>query len=82
MNRILWPIFSRLIEQKKCQGTFYKVPHGFLTVFVQMIRSFFFRPKRSTETNVSKISRFNGDKKLWPIFPRIVECDKHQGLVY
>ena len=39
-------------------------------------------PKWSIETIISKINCFNGDKKLWPIFPRIVDCDKHQGLVY
>ena len=40
MKKILWVLFSRFMEHEKCQGTFYKGLHGFLTFMVQMIRSF------------------------------------------
>ena len=36
-------------------------------------------PKGSIETNNSKNSCFHDDKSFWPFFPRIIECDKHQG---
>ena len=41
---------------------------------------FSLRPKESIETNNSKNSCFHNDKSCWPFFPRIIECDKHQGV--
>ena len=39
-------------------------------------------PKRSIETNISKNSSFLFEKKSWPFFPRIIECDNPQGTLY
>ena len=41
MKKILWPIFSRIIECHKPQWTFYKGPKGILTITVEFIRAFF-----------------------------------------
>ena len=35
-------------------------------------------PKRSIETDISKNSCFHDDKRFWPTFLRIIECDKPQ----
>ena len=40
------------------------------------------RPKGSIKTKFSKNSCFQDDKRFWPIFPRIIECDKPQGTNY
>ena len=37
VENILWPIFSRSIEDDKCQGTTYKGPQNLFTIFVQVI---------------------------------------------
>ena len=39
-------------------------------------------PKRSIETNITKISCSQDDKKLCPVFPRTIEWDKHQKTNY
>ena len=39
-------------------------------------------PKRSTETNISKISCFHNERSFWPIFPCIIDCVKPQGTLY
>ena len=41
-----------------------------------------FRHKKSIETNVSKNSRFKDEIKIWPIFPRMIECDDPEGTIY
>ena len=79
MQKRFWPIFSPVLEHDKCRGTIFEGPYSFLTIVVQLIRTFLMELKRSTETNISKFSRFHDDKCFWPIFPRIIECDKPQG---
>ena len=39
-------------------------------------------PKRSIEINISKISCFHDDKRLWPEFRGLNECDKAQRTFY
>ena len=39
-------------------------------------------PQRSIETNLSKNSSFLCEKKFWPFFPRIIECDSPKGTLY
>ena len=34
------------------------------------------------ETNISKNSGFHDDKRFWPIFRRIIECEKPQETIY
>ena len=40
VKKTLWPIFSRIIECDKPQGTFYKGPKAFLTFTVELIGAF------------------------------------------
>ena len=39
-KKILWPIFSPIIECEKPQGTNYKGPQAILTLTVEVIRAF------------------------------------------
>ena len=41
VKKLLWPIFSRIIECHKAQGTVSKGPKSFLTFTVELIRAFF-----------------------------------------
>ena len=41
MKKILWPIFSRIIECDKPQGTVCKGQKAVLTITVELIRAFF-----------------------------------------
>ena len=41
MKKILWPIFSRIIERDKPQRTVFKGPKAVLTITVEPIRAFF-----------------------------------------
>ena len=41
MKKLLWPIFSPIIECDKPQGTFCKVPKGILVITVEFIRELF-----------------------------------------
>ena len=40
MKKILWPIFSPIIECDKPQGTIYNGPQAILTITVEIIRAF------------------------------------------
>ena len=40
VKKRFWPIFSRIIECDKCQGTLCKGPKGILTFIVEVIGSF------------------------------------------
>ena len=42
----------------------------------------FLGPKKSIETNISKNSCFHDDKRLWPIFRRIMEYEKAEVTIY
>ena len=39
-------------------------------------------PKRSLETNFSQQGYLPGDKRFWPNFFRIIDCDKPRGTFY
>ena len=39
VKKSFWPIFSRIIECDKCQGTMCKGPTGILTITVEVLRS-------------------------------------------
>ena len=39
-------------------------------------------PQKSIDTNISKNSCFHDDKSVWPIFRRIIECEKPQETIY
>ena len=41
-DKKFWPIFPRIIEYDKPQGTTYKVSHSTLTDILQVIRSFIY----------------------------------------
>ena len=40
MKKIFWPIFSRIIECNKAQGTVSKGPKSILTITVEPMRAF------------------------------------------
>ena len=142
MKKTMWPIFSRIIECDKPQGTIFKGPQAILTITVELIRAFledlrgcwkhqflkkrqYFQWKRlcglfflvlSNVTNLrvqflrvhklfwqlcriyksiswgperllktpifEKKAIFPVKKTLWPIFSRIIECDKPPGKYY
>ena len=42
----------------------------------------FLGPKKSIETNISKNSCFHDDKSLWPIFRRIMVCEKPEVTIF
>ena len=54
VKKLIWPIFSRIIQYDKRHGTVYKGTQGFLASFVQMIKSFFWelrgRQKQTFQT--------------------------------
>ena len=81
LKKILWPIFSRSIEQCKRHGTTYKSTQSISASFLQTIKSFF-RDKTGRETNISQYSSFHGDKRCWTIFPGFIEPEKPQGPLY
>ena len=65
----IYPIFSRVIEHKKCQWTIYKGPQCFLTSMVQSIRSFSW-DLRSREPIYSKLKLSSRRKRdFGPFFP-------------
>ena len=74
----LWPSFSRNVEYGKCERTIYNVPKKNLTKYCANYQTVSLEPKRSIETNIPKCSVFTMTKN-WPIFPRVIECDKPQG---
>ena len=77
-----WPIFFRIIELDRRQGTRYKGTEGSLTDFVQFIRSFpEDRRGRHNQTfpNWRLSSRWKIDFGL--LFPRFTECGRHQVLL-
>ena len=39
-------------------------------------------PKRSIEKNLSKYSCVHNDKSPWPIFRRIIECERPQETIF
>ena len=54
----------------------------FFDIFCAIDMIIYLAPKRSTETNISKISSFHNERRLWPIFPCIIACFKPQGRPY
>ena len=42
----------------------------------------FFGPKGSIETKLLKNSCFHRDKRFWPVFRRIIDCEKPQETKY
>ena len=72
-------IFSRNIEYDKCQETIYTGPQGVLITIVQMIKTFLWDLRgRWKQTIQEKL--FQKWQKFLAFFPRIIECDKHQGV--
>ena len=82
MKLLFWPIFFRISDHGKCQGTDYKVPEGLLTNIVQVLGFISIGPKRSLETNISQNGYLPGEKRFWPTFSRIIDGDTPQGTPY
>ena len=77
MKKNFWPTFSRIFECDKPRGSESTGPKGISAFNVEVIGSFF-GPKWSIETKFSKNSCFHRDNRFWPIFRRIIECEKPQ----
>ena len=68
------PIFFRIIEYEKPQGTIYTGPQVFVTVFVEVIRSFLQDLRYEVdENNFTKKGYFAFETQFWPILSRINE---------
>ena len=81
VKKNFWPIFSRIFECEKPRGSEQKV-HGVFRLLMWKLSDRFFGPKLSIETKFSKNSCFHRDNRFWPIFRRIVECEKPQETKY
>ena len=82
MNWTLWPIFFSSYRTRKMSGTIFIRFHMVFDNFRANDKILSFRHKKSIETNVSKNSRFKDEIKIWPIFPRMIECDDPEGTIY
>ena len=69
---------SQNIDYDKTQGTIHKGPQIMLTTSVQMIRSFLWDLRGRWKKTLRK-EAFVNKKKIWPIFPHLIECEKPQG---
>ena len=65
-EKILWPIFCRLIEYHRPQGTLYRGPQGFLTIIVQVKRWFLQDPE--VENQIFQKKSFVPQKKSFRSF--------------
>ena len=83
MKKILRPIFSRIIKCDKPQGTIYNGLEGTLTSIVHAIRTFCIGIMRWLKTQILEKRKaiFPVKRILWPIFSRIIECDKTMGTI-
>ena len=73
-KKLFRPIFSRIIECEKPQGTRRKGPQGIVRITVQIMRSF---PQDLrydvVENTFSKKAYFANEKQLWSFFSSITE---------
>ena len=78
----MWPIVSRNFESAKPHGTICKSPEGGLTIIVELIGSFLWDLGGRQKENLSKTRCFQDDKTFWPIYRRIIDCDKPHKTFY
>ena len=74
--------FFLVLSDKKMSGNILWCCTWFFDSFCAIDKIISFRPKRSIETNFSKNRRFKSEIKIWPLFPRIIECDNPQRTIY
>ena len=77
----IWLFFSyywvwQMPENKICRST------RFFDSYFTNDKTVSLGPNRSIGRNISKNRCFHDDKSFCPIFPRIIECDKHPGKNY
>ena len=82
MKKNFWPIFSRIIECGKTQGTIYECPRCKLTNFVENRRSFHWDLRGCWKQKLLKKSNLSSEEKILAYFPRINDCDKSQGTIW
>ena len=83
MKKKIWPIFPRIIECDKPQGTIYKRPEGNLTNTVYFIECLFKDLRGCWKHNfLKKKAKVPVKKIFWPIFSRTIEHDKRQKTTY
>ena len=68
--------FSCIIENNKPQATISNGPQGALTITVEVIITSL-TPKGLLKTQLfEKKRKLSGEEKIWPIFSRIIACNK------
>ena len=81
-DKRLWITFLSNINLDKPPGTVCKSSKGFLTITMEVIRSFLQDLRGYCKNNFSKKKPiFPVRKKLWPSFSRFIEYDKPQRTV-
>ena len=82
MKKGICLIISQIVECDKPQETIYKGQKNFLTINVEVMRSFF----KTKEVVENKIFWEKGNflvyKYICPVFSQNVECDKAQETIY
>ena len=81
MKKNFWPIFPRIFECEKPRGQKVRVQRVFRHLMWKLSDRFF-GPKGSIETKILKNSCFHRDNSFWPVFRRIIECEKPQETIY
>ena len=78
VEKILWPIRSRSFDHDKCHETIlWRSRRQFEKFCAKTIRSFL-KARKKSRTKLFKKRISSGDKRFWPIFSRIIGCDKPQ----
>ena len=82
MEKKFWPFPSRINEHDKRQETIYKGPQGTLTITVEGRRSFIQDLTGCCKQKfLNKKAIFPVKESFWPIFSRIIDCDKPQATI-
>ena len=83
MKKKFWRISARIIECDKPEGTVSEGPQGLLNITVKVTRSFLQHLSGCWKQKKIKRKAFFPLRKIvWPIFSRIIKCDKPQGTVF
>ena len=73
--------FSRSIEHDKYRGTIYRGPQGILKITVEVKKSILWDLIGCGKHKLlEKKADFPLNKRSWPSFSRVFECDKPKGL--
>ena len=77
MKKNFWPIFSPIIGCDKPQQIIYESQQGFLTITMEVIRSFLKHLRGCWKHKIKK-GKLSNEAKFLADCSRIIECDKPQ----